>query len=305
MKYTILFSYTLGLVAASPYKIPDLNDFKYSPQTLAACEEADDCKVLDTPDGLVMIGSHESDPQALHSLKRTSPPKNTKPIIPECTSHEPKTFLKPHANPDPHQNFVIVQPKGGHESCGGEGAGVGEIEGTTVGWSFSLTGAATPEGLGASFGFSLEESKSWSTSHSCNCNAQQDAICVLFYTAMTAFTAELWYDKGNDCDDGPRQRFDSLVVVFAPNAEDKGSANGCGTDFGPSDGPNSVHQCVQDYRKLTVRCGPKGGPEFWGEETGMGPWQTKFQNHMEGPDCDNKYLMTMLNKYNGTQIVHY
>ncbi|KAF2149617.1 hypothetical protein K461DRAFT_297068 [Myriangium duriaei CBS 260.36] len=305
MKYTVLLAWTLGLVSASPHQLPDLKTLKYHPRTLIACEEADDCHVLSTPDGPVMIRRDENQTEVVKALRQTPP--DSKMVGPGCQPLQPRQYLSPHPNPDPHQNFVVAEPDGGSQSCNGayaSGNSVSESEQTTIGWSISATAAVTPEGIGGLFGVSITESKSWGFQHTCGCNTIQGLSCVLYFTAMTAFTANLMEQHGSSCAPGAGAKLIGPVVVYAPNGHYEGSVDGCGTNFGKDGDPNGVQQCTGQARQITIRCGPKGDSTFWKPGTGLGPWQLDFQRDMEGPDCGDPRLTNMLNKYNGTETTN-
>lgn len=72
---------------------------------------------------------------------------------------------------EPHQNFVITQKGNSVISCPSPGSSTSTGLSTTLGWSLSLGVNAEFE----SFGFSVTESETYSTSNSFNCNGVADA----------------------------------------------------------------------------------------------------------------------------------
>ncbi|RAL04262.1 uncharacterized protein BO80DRAFT_441731 [Aspergillus ibericus CBS 121593] len=174
-----------------------------------------------------------------------------------CTSTFRYTLTADGGNP--HQNFVITQ-KGGSLSLS---------LGVNAGFS--------------SAGFSVSESETYSTTNSFTCNgvaAEGGDICVLFYQAVTAFTVDVTEVTACECS-GSTVIDRGTAVVYAPNANQKGSVAGRGINVDQ----HGVVQCSGDAdRRVNYYCGPPGGPGYW-DGKDAGPWNPDYVNRRAPAGC--------------------
>ena len=176
---------------------------------------------------------------------------------------------------DSHQNYMITQKAGTVVDCPGT---------TTAGQSTSFTWDVSG-GFFADFitgGFSVSETTTVLNSASFECASDTDAICVLFYQAVTAYTVAVqkgsfmgftsdisWYDDGT-------------TVIYAPNSGSLGSTTGRGINV---DARNIIQCWGDDDRTVLYSCGPPGGADYW-DSKDAGPWNSDYVANRVPAGCD-------------------
>jgi hypothetical protein len=207
-----------------------------------------------------------------------APATNTIDIV--CGGCTPSYSYTKVGDGSPHQNFVITQKGGTVVECDTPETTTGTGYSLTLGWSLSI-------GLDAEFdsvGFDVTEEETYSVSNSFSCDnvaAENGAICVLFYQAVTAFTVDV--TEVNECACGETTVIDrGTAIVYAPNANQIGSVQGRGINVVS----HGVEQCWgESDRTINYYCGPAGLPDWW-TGRGEGPWIDDYVNNREPAGCD-------------------
>ncbi|KAJ5604339.1 hypothetical protein N7510_009493 [Penicillium lagena] len=182
--------------------------------------------------------------------------------------------LKTIDDSNPHQNYMITQKSGTVVTCPGT-----TTSGLSVGFSWSISGGITAAFFNA--GFFVSESTTVTNSASFDCASDTDAICVLFYQAVTAYTVMVqeggfggfgfveWYDQGT-------------TVIYAPNSGSMGATTGRGINVEA----RNVIQCWGDEdRTVLYSCGPPGDADYW-DNKDPGPWNSDYVTNREPAGCD-------------------
>lgn len=205
---------------------------------------------------------------------------NTNTIDMVCGGCTPSYSYSLVGNGNPHQNFVITQKGGTTVECDTPETSTGTGYSLTLGWSLSIGLDAEFE----SFGLDVTEEETYSVSNTFTCDgvaAEQGAICVLFYQAVTAFTVNV--TEHLECACGGSSTIDrGTAIVYAPNADQVGSVQARGINVVS----HGVEQCWGEAdRTINYYCGPPGLPSFW-KLKGEGPWIDDYVNKREPAGCD-------------------
>ncbi|KAL2072077.1 hypothetical protein VTL71DRAFT_11420 [Oculimacula yallundae] len=212
-----------------------------------------------------------------------------------CTHSEVNAWVAAD-DPNPHQTFVFKQITPSVECTGSPGNSISVSKGLTVGWTFSLTGAATGNpssgGLGSwlSAGFSVSESVSTTTTEGFGCSSddgssKQGSICGFQRVQITAYTIkeQKCSTASPTCADANQK---SCVdtgrtgVLYSPNSDQGGSDTASGNCY-----YNNFQlglPCVVSSNE--IRSNPSsipGGPQF----VGCDDPRCSYTSLEESPGC--------------------